>query len=205
MTPGRRTLRAEAGYSLVEMLTVIAILSVVLTGLTTLFIQGSTAQLDLNNRFEAQQASRVALDKIRREIHCASEAETVGGTGAAAHVRLKLPSQCPTAGGVETTVSWCTVSVGTNRYALYRRANVSCDNTGVRWADYLTVAAAFDFQTQADTHLARVRVEFASDIDPTDATPAYRLCDTMVLRNSSRDTPTSSMLGYTDTAEPAAC
>jgi prepilin-type N-terminal cleavage/methylation domain-containing protein len=200
-----RRLRAERGYTLVEMLTVVTILTVVLTGLTTLFIQGSTAQLDMNNRFEAQQATRVALDKIRREIHCASEAETVGGTGADAHVRLKLPSQCPTANGVQTTVSWCTVNVATNRYALYRKASTSCDSTGVKWADYLTVSAAFDYQAQSATQLGRVRVELVSDLKPADATPAYELCDTIVLRNSYRATPTSSMLGYTDTADPAAC
>jgi len=197
--------RGERGYTLVEMLTVIAILGVVLTGITTLFIQGSTAQLDMNRRFEQQQATRVALDKIRREIHCASEAETVGGTGAAAHVRLKLPSHCPTAGGVTSTVSWCTVSVASSRYALYRKVGTACDNAGVRWADYLTVASAFDFQTQSTTQLARLRVAFSSDAKPTDATPAYTLCDVIVLRNSYRGTPTATMLGYTDPADPAAC
>ena len=50
--------RDEGGYSLVEMLTVLSIMSVVLTGLIALFVQGSNAQLDTNRRFQAQQDAR---------------------------------------------------------------------------------------------------------------------------------------------------
>ena len=50
--------RDEGGYSLVEMLTVLSIMSVVLTGLVALFVQGSNAQLDTNRRFQAQQDAR---------------------------------------------------------------------------------------------------------------------------------------------------
>ena len=69
------------------------IMSVVLTGLTTLFVQGSNAELDMNRRFEAQQDSRVALDKIRREIHCAQGAATNPTTGEAPthHARPARP------------------------------------------------------------------------------------------------------------------
>ncbi len=206
MIPLLRRLRGERGYSLIEMLTVISILGVVMTGLTTLFIQGSNAELDMNRRFQAQQNVRVALDKMRREIHCARSAATTGGTGPSTGVTLELPSQCPTAvGGVTTNVTWCTVSVATNRYALYRKVASTCDNTGTNWADYLTLPSAFDFKTQNTSSLAKLRVQFTVDAKPTDGTPAYSLCDQIVLRNSSRKAPDSTYLGYTDTAEPATC
>ena len=207
MTRSLARLRGERGYSLIEMLTVISILGVILTGLTTLFIQGSNAQLDMNRRFESQQDARVALDKLRREIHCAQAASTTPGPGGAApHVVLDLPGQCPTAtNAAQTNVSWCTVNVATNRYALYRKVGVGCNSTGVRWADYIVTANLFDFQTQSTTQLARLRVEIPVDVKPGDATPPYELCDTMVLRNSSRVAPTASTRGYDDTAEPAAC
>jgi prepilin-type N-terminal cleavage/methylation domain-containing protein len=198
--------RSERGYSLVEMITVMSILSVVLTGLTSLFIQGSNAQLDMNRRFEAQQHARLALDKLRREIHCAQAGSTSPTNGEAPTVTLDLPAQCPTAvGGARTDVSWCTVSAGTNRWGLYRKVGVSCDATGVKWADHLTVANVFDYQTQSTSQLARLRVNLVVDVKPGDATPSYGLCDTMVLRNSSRTTPSSSVRGYQDTAAPAAC
>lgn len=183
----RGRLRGERGFSLVEMLTVMAIMSVVLTGLTTLFVQGSNAELDLNRRFEAQQDARVALDKIRREIHCAQGASTNPATGEAPALTLDLPGQCPTAvNDAQTNVTWCSVLVSTGRYRLYRKVGVACDATGVRWADHFTQANLFAFQAASTESLAKVRVSFPVDVKTGDATPAYRLCDHIVLRNTLR-------------------
>jgi len=182
----RARLAAERGYSLIEMITVMAILSVVLGGLTALFVQGSNAELDMNRRFQAQQESRVALDKLRREIHCARDAATTPTTGAASKVTLTLPGQCPSAvGGAETSVSWCTLAFGT-RYRLYRKVGSACDTAGVRWADYMTQADIFQFQASGTDTLARLKVVIPIDVKPGDAVPAYALCDQIVLRNSTR-------------------
>jgi prepilin-type N-terminal cleavage/methylation domain-containing protein len=183
----RRLRGEEQGFSLIEMLTVMIIMSVVLTGLTTLFVQGSNAELDMNRRFEAQQDSRVALDKIRREIHCAQGAATTPASGEAPSITLDLPGQCPTAvGAAQTSVTWCSVLVSTGRYKLYRKVGVSCNATGVRWADYLTQANLFQYQAASSVSLAKVRVSFPIDVKSGDATPAYRLCDQIVLRNTLR-------------------
>ena len=53
------------------MLVVVAILAIVLGGLTTLFVSALTSQVDQPNRVQAQQNARLALDALRREIHCA--------------------------------------------------------------------------------------------------------------------------------------
>ena len=183
----RRLRGEEQGFSLIEMLTVMIIMSVVLTGLTTLFVQGSNAELDMNRRFEAQQDSRVALDKIRREIHCAQGAATTPASGEAPSITLDLPGQCPTAvGAAQTSVTWCSVLVSTGRYKLYRKVGVSCNATGVRWADHLTQANLFQYQAASSDSLAKVRVSFPVDVKSGDATPAYRLCDQIVLRNTLR-------------------
>jgi prepilin-type N-terminal cleavage/methylation domain-containing protein len=183
----RRLRGEEQGFSLIEMLTVMIIMSVVLTGLTTLFVQGSNAELDMNRRFEAQQDSRVALDKIRREIHCAQGAATTPASGEAPSITLDLPGQCPTAvGAAQTSVTWCSVLVSTGRYKLYRKVGVTCNATGVRWADHLTQANLFQYQAASSDSLAKVRVSFPVDVKSGDATPAYRLCDQIVLRNTLR-------------------
>jgi hypothetical protein len=166
---------------------VMAIMTVVMGGLTTLFVQGSNSELDMNRRFQAQQESRVAIDKLRREIHCASVGATTPASGAAAKVTLTLPGQCPTAvGAAQTDVSWCTVSVSAGRWALYRNVGTSCDATGTMWADYLTEANVFQYQVAGSSSLARLRVNIPVDLKPGDATPVYALCDQIVLRNSSR-------------------
>jgi prepilin-type N-terminal cleavage/methylation domain-containing protein len=199
-------LRGEGGFSLVEMLTVMVIMSVVLTGLVSLFVQGSNAQMDMNRRFEAQQTARLALDKMRREIHCSKSGSTVGGTGEQAAMTLRVAAHCRAAvGGVDTDITWCTSSAGTNRWALYRQVGTTCGTGGVKWADYLTASAIFDYQTQSAEQLARLRVRLPVDIKLGDPTPAYTLCDVMVLRNSLRLVATPSDFGYQDTAAVASC
>ena len=63
------------------MIVVLAILVVVLTALTQLFVSASTAEVDMSKRVQAQQDARLALDSLRREIHCA-KAVTAGRAGA---------------------------------------------------------------------------------------------------------------------------
>jgi prepilin-type N-terminal cleavage/methylation domain-containing protein len=201
-----RRLRGERGFSLMEMITVMAIMSVVLTGLVSLFVQGSNSQIDLNRRFEAQQTARLALDRMRREIHCSKGASTDGGTGERSAVTLRLAGHCKTAvGGVDTDVTWCTAAAGTNLWALYRKVGTTCGTTGVKWGNSLTASAIFDYQTQSAEQLAHLRVRFPVDLKVGDATPPYTLCDVIVLRNSYRRTAVSTDLGYQDTAALAPC
>jgi len=175
----RKRLRGEAGYSLVEMLTVMVIMSVVFAGITDIFVSGSKAQADQDNRFQAQLGTRLAMDKIRKDIHCASDVTPFATTS----VTLKRPSGC---GG---DVSWCTAAVAgyTNRYRLYRQLGTTCGVNGTMVADYLTSANAFPAfaHTVGCQCLASLQVDFA--VSNRSSTPdAYELTDTIFLRNSTR-------------------
>jgi prepilin-type N-terminal cleavage/methylation domain-containing protein len=172
-------MRDERGYTLVEMLTVLVIFSTVMAALLTLLVQGTNAELDMNNRFQAQQDARLALDKLRREAHCAS-AVTVSSPSS---VTLSLPSYCPTGNG---SVTWCTSSVGSSRYGLFRKTGAACDATGVRWADHLTSANVFSYAAQSPTSLAKLSVDFPIDLKPSRTVDLYELKDDIVLRNSVR-------------------
>lgn len=180
-------LRREAGYSLIEMLVVLTIMGVVMTGLTTAFVAGSTGENDMNRRFQAQQDTRVALDRIRGDIHCATSATltTVAGTPTTYKVQLTAPS-----GASCATVSWCTVSVGgsSTRFALYRQVGTTCSSAGgLRIADYLTQANAFPTYTaQSTSSLASLSVDFEVSIKGSQQVANYKLADTIFLRNSTR-------------------
>ncbi|TML09958.1 MAG: prepilin-type N-terminal cleavage/methylation domain-containing protein, partial [Actinobacteria bacterium] len=137
-----RRLREQGGYTLVEMLTVLLILGVVMGGLTSVFVTATNADADMNNRFRAQQTARLALDKLRREVHCSSAATPAGS--ATSSITLTLPTYCKTYSG-STSVTWCTRSVATNRYALYRVDGATCTG-GVKWADNLTPRRALYLQ-----------------------------------------------------------
>ncbi len=67
-----RRLRGERAYTMVELITVMLIMSIVMTGITTVFVQGSNAELNSNYRFQSQTAVRLALDLMRKDIHCSS-------------------------------------------------------------------------------------------------------------------------------------
>jgi type II secretory pathway pseudopilin PulG len=168
----RRIVDAE-GYSLVEMVVVMLVLSTILAGITTAFVQGSNAELHANNRFRAQLEATQAFDRLRRDVHCAGSATVSGQT-------LTL-SGCATG-----SVSWCTVGSG-SRYALYRQAGSSCDSTGKLYADYLTSPALFSYTAPvADTSLAKVHAGLVVDVDPANGVDSFELADDLVLRNSLR-------------------
>jgi prepilin-type N-terminal cleavage/methylation domain-containing protein len=175
----RFPIASERAYTLIEMLTVLIIFGTVMGALLTLFIQGTNAEVDMNNRFQAQQDARLALDKLRREGHCAS-AVTVSS---ASSVTLSLPSYCPTGNG---SVTWCAVSLGTSRYGLYRKTGATCDATGVRWADHLTSSNLFAYAAQSPMSLAKLSVDFPINVKPSRTVDTYELKDDIVLRNSLR-------------------
>jgi prepilin-type N-terminal cleavage/methylation domain-containing protein len=182
-------LRSERGYTLVEMLTVMVIMGVVMGGLTTVFVSATTAETDMSNRFRAQLNARLALDKMRREVHCASAATPAGSSSS---VTITLPSYCKTGSG---SVTWCTRSVSTNRYALYRVVGATCTG-GVKWADYLVPSSTatvcsgalciFNYTAQSPSSLAKLGVDFPVNIRPAKSVELYELVDSIVLRNSSR-------------------
>jgi type II secretory pathway pseudopilin PulG len=174
-----------------EMLIVMTILGVVMGSLTTLFVQASNAEMDMNNRFQAQLTARLALDKIRRETHCATVATP---TGSASSVTLTLPTGCSTGSG---SITWCTRNISTNRYGLYRVVGSSCSG-GVKWGDFLvssstvptcgspTALCAFNFTAQSPTSLAKLHVDFPVNVKPSKTVELYELMDDIVLRNSTR-------------------
>jgi prepilin-type N-terminal cleavage/methylation domain-containing protein len=168
----------QDGYTIIELLISMAILGVVMGAVTVLFVQASTAELDLQNRFQAQQSARLALDKLRRETHCASAASVATSTS----VTLTLATYCPTGSG---SVTWCTVGSG-NRFALRRKVGTTCDGAGVLWADYLTSGNVFSYTPQSTTSLAKLHVDFPVNVKPSKSVQAYELVDDIVLRNSTR-------------------
>jgi type II secretory pathway pseudopilin PulG len=193
-----RPLRGQGAFLLPEMLTVLVILTIILSGLTALFVSATKSEVDLRRRFEAQQEARIAMDALRREVHCAS---AITQTGASHTVSLTLASGCPSGSG---TITWCTLSAGTNRYQLYRKAGGTCDATGKLYADYLIPDSAganpttecstptspaklciFEYVAPTTTTRAKLNVELPVDSDPSDSRGIYKLIDALVLRNSN--------------------
>ncbi len=182
----RHRLAGESGYSLVELLVVMTILGLIVTALTTVFVSGSKAETRLNNRFQAQTNARVALDRMRREIHNACGV----GTTSTSLVQLAFPPNCPSTGSATATVTYCTSGSG-SRYGLYRIGSASgtCTN-GVQLVDFLTSSTPFLYtakNTPAGSYLlARLHVDLQINVTPAQTANRYRLIDDIVFRNSAR-------------------
>jgi type II secretory pathway pseudopilin PulG len=172
-------IRGESGYSVVEMLTVMAIMSFVFAGITTVFVAGSNAQVEQDQRFQAQLATRLAMDKIRRDIHCAS--------GVSSHASNAVTL---TITGCGTDVSWCTVAaVGqANRFTLHRAVGQTCTSSDTKVADYLVSGDVFGTFSHVEGCgcLASLAVDFKVSLKSSATVGAYQLRDTIYLRNSTR-------------------
>jgi prepilin-type N-terminal cleavage/methylation domain-containing protein len=173
----RRRCAGEAGYSLVEMITVMVILGIVLSGLTTMFHAGMTAEVRANRELDAQQNARAALDRMRRELHCASAISAANGV-AVSSVTVTLPPACA---GSDATVTYATVAVAASRWKLTRAGA-----TPSTVADYLTSDTIFTYHVPASGTLGRLQVDIPVNVNPADAGTLWRLQDDIVLRNTAR-------------------
>jgi prepilin-type N-terminal cleavage/methylation domain-containing protein len=170
----------QAGYTLVELVTVMVILGVVMSGLATMFQSGVRAELRATRDFQAQQNARLALDRMRRELHCASVISGAPNGTAVSTVAVTLPASCP---GADTTVTYATQTVATGRWRLTRAAGAG---SAVTIADYLTSSTPFTYYVPASGTLGRLRVDIPVNLNHTDASTQWRLQDDIVLRNTSR-------------------
>jgi prepilin-type N-terminal cleavage/methylation domain-containing protein len=166
----------QTGYTMPELLVVLAILGTITGAITTLFVRATNAEFEMNRRFQAQQAARVAIDKMRREIHCAS---AITPTGASSSITVTLPAGCPGTGGVQTNVTYDTSLVSTNRYKLRRNS--------VMLADYSTQQNAFNYTAPVtDVSLGKLTVTLPINMKPSDQSKEWKLVADMVLRNTTR-------------------
>jgi type II secretory pathway pseudopilin PulG len=180
-----RRLRSRSGYSLIELVVVLSIFMLVVTALTSLFTSGAKSELDLNLRFQAQQNARLALDRLRRELHCAS-ALTPGDDpdvdGNVASVSVSLPAQCPSAKGVTQTVVYDTSQVSANRWKVRR----TMAGVTIPIADYLTNDDIFRYTAPSATSRGLLHVDLPVNLHPNEGWKQWRLVDDIVLRNTLR-------------------
>jgi prepilin-type N-terminal cleavage/methylation domain-containing protein len=200
---------AEGGFTIIELLISMVILVIVMTSLTAVLVSASHTEVDTNKRFQAQQNDRTGLDKLRREIHCASAVTDTNGNSLTAGtaysaVTVTLPSQCPTSAGVTTYATWCTSAstLTAGDFALFRVTTTTlprptCATAGkIKWVDYLTGSTPFclpDSSTACSgvlkpaSSLPLLHVALPVNLNgPASTKESYNLVDDIALKNGAR-------------------
>jgi prepilin-type N-terminal cleavage/methylation domain-containing protein len=196
----------QAGYTLVETLVVMSILVIVIGAIADGFTSASKTQTDQTARADDQESARLALDRLRRDIHCASAASvslrTPGDPTKGYVLNLTVdPDQCLAVtagggagvGGGSDGVQWCTVPFGasTTRYELYRTVVSTCDAAdAVFQVDYVTQPDVWEFLCgDNDSHLESVGIDLPVNRDiATRPGRTYELTDRIALRNDTATT-----------------
>ncbi len=198
-------LGSQGGYSMVELLIVLAILGVVVGGIATIFVAGINADADQTRRYQAQQDSRVSLAHMTREIHAACTVSTPNTYNTWTNsVTLYFPSDSCASGS--HSITWCTKSSG-SAYALYRGVGTTCAAATTQYADFVRASNAFVY-LPPNSHLAtstlgggtgagaivtqdgsyvlpRLHVGFTANRNPSKH-DGYTLVDDIAFRNGPR-------------------
>jgi prepilin-type N-terminal cleavage/methylation domain-containing protein len=197
-----RCASAQAGYTLVETLVVLALLGIVVGALVDGFVSASRAQTDQTARASDQETAREVLELMRKDIHCASGAEaqptldSLGvPTGTGYTLQLSVSQgQCLGVTNLSNGVQWCSVSVGgsTVRYAVYRTISGNCGAADALFeVDYITNYGSvtggniWSLSPCSTGRLQAVTVDMPINADPvTRPDRVYELKDSIAMRNA---------------------
>jgi Tfp pilus assembly protein PilW len=160
---------------MVELLVVMVLSAIVMVGMVDVFVSGGRAGADANARLDAQQNTRLALDRIEFEGRCARSASIVnGGQG----VAFTLPTTCSHASG---SVTWCVANGVLTRYT-----SNGCAGAGQTFVSGVTSSAPFSLPAAASGDLPQLLIDLSVDTTPNDAGTSVTLTDAITLRNAAR-------------------
>lgn len=179
--------------TLIELLWSLGILAFVLSAIIAVFVSGLHSEVDMNQRFQAQQEARLALQTMRTDLRSACTMSVSTGATTNDTVLLGFCSNSTTTWS-STPVSyttWCARSEGGTpvHYGLYREttndpAGCATGTAGIREADWLTSASVFTPIVVSGTR-PELTVSVPVDAFPTNTTGVYKLADTIMLRNAA--------------------
>jgi Tfp pilus assembly protein PilW len=186
----RARLAQEEGMTLIELLWTLGILAFVMSGIIAVFVSGLRSEFDMNQRFEAQQEARLALQRIRTDLRTACTESLSSNT-----VLLGFCSNSTTTWSSTplSYTTWCARSEGGTppHYGLYRESAsdpggcATPAGTGIREADWLTTASVFTCAITPAGARPELTVSVPVDADPAKTGGVYKLSDTILLRNAA--------------------
>jgi prepilin-type N-terminal cleavage/methylation domain-containing protein len=184
----RARLAQEDGMTLIELLTTMVILGIVMSGIVAMFVSGLHAQVEMNQRFQAQQNARLALTGIRKDIRgaCSATVYTSPGVQAADGVYGPIVTLTYSCSTTPTQVTWCASSSAGSPYGLYRQTGTSyAYNTGTWKTDSLSTNAVFALAPPVTGRRRQLQVTFPVQANLSNSRGNYTLSDVIMLRNGA--------------------
>lgn len=166
----------ERGVSLVELVITMALLAVLLAGLSNILVSGLRASSDTSARTGGQGDIQTAVNRLEYELRCSSGATVPNAGVANSSVTLTLPSECVNGTGQYT---WC-ITNG----ALVRYAGAACAGTGATFADDVTTATPFTLISTTG-NLPQLAINLGVNLTNR-SSDAVAVTDTITLRNAAR-------------------
>ena len=196
-----RRLNSEGGYTLIELLVVLSILGLVLAPLTSSFASAMQNQTSQTRREQNYANARIALQRMRLDIHCAGAVTSVDENTAGGFTLTLTENYegqegwCPgviPSGDTSSGVQWCTVpySGSTTRFVLYRYLGLDAPSdcgssvSSTFQVDYITQPPAGWPTSTKKTPTALDPPDFIGNLWP-DPTPT--LCPTGGLPKAALD------------------
>jgi type II secretory pathway pseudopilin PulG len=179
----------EGGHSLIELVVVIVVLGAVMGGILTALSAGISAQSNQTRSYQSQQDGKLALDKMRREIHNACTISSPGTLTPVSSVTIYLSRDGCQTHTPSQTVTYCTTSAAPAGYSLSRVVGASCTGALQKLASYLTGGNIFTYvppnSPVGSSALPRLHVDMT--LNRKVGTPGgYRLVDDIAFRNGYR-------------------
>jgi len=172
--------QAQSGFTLVELLVAMTLLTAILAGSSTLLIGMMTKQPDLSDRSEQVETARVALERMVRELRPGYAIDSATGTSNSVTFRTYMRRTCQ--GGVSATNQLCRVTYTcTAATRICTRSTANPDGTGATAPIRLiTGVSNSDVFTVTSTH---VDVKFV--MPSQDGRGATTIVDGATLRNAT--------------------
>lgn len=180
----RARLREEAGFTLIELVTVCALMGIVMTGAVNMLVSGQRATSDGQARLTAQQNIQIAFARLEYDARCASSATLLNKSGSnGAGVYITLPSggsnPCTHASG---DVTWCVTSG-----SLVRTTGTTCAATTNQntFVSSLTTSTPFSCYSPATNALPQLKVALTVN-STTHTSDQVTATDYITLHNAPR-------------------
>jgi prepilin-type N-terminal cleavage/methylation domain-containing protein len=190
----RGRLESTAGFTLIELIVVMTMLSIVLGVVVTSFTSALAGEHRSMVKATAEENARMSLNRIRLDIHCATGVNGLnerpgGGWTITLNENNTSDTQCAmlTLAPGSSGVQWCTIPVSENRWRLYRENGLDCDGVNSTFmVDYLVEANPWTLVPCVSRQAEALGVRFYVNVNPNKLLDGYTLQDEIALRNASR-------------------